>query len=76
MKKTISINLNGMIFKIEEDAYQKLEEYLDSIKRHYKKTEGDEIISDIESSIAEKFSKKINSTKKVIVKKDHHFADL
>lgn len=70
MKKTISITLNGVIFNIEEDAYQSLDTYLESIKKHYEKTEGDEIISDIESSIAEKFQKKINSKKKVIVKKD------
>ncbi|MFW5888507.1 MAG: GIN domain-containing protein [Patescibacteria group bacterium] len=71
MNKTISITLNGMIFHIEEDGYEKLNNYLDSIKQHFSEVEGrDEIIGDIESNIADKFSSKISSKKKVITTKD------
>ena len=29
MKKTLSINLNGVVWTINEDAYQELKNYLD-----------------------------------------------
>lgn len=59
MKKTISITLGGQLFNIEEDAYERLDSYLESIKTHYKDQSGDEIIGDIEASIADKFASKI-----------------
>ncbi len=70
MKKTISINLSGTIFNIEEDAYQKLNDYLESIKNHYDAKESAEIINDIESSIAEKFRAKITRKKQVVTLKE------
>ncbi|MFC1678457.1 hypothetical protein ACFLZ9_01825 [Patescibacteria group bacterium] len=74
MKKTISVTLNSVIFTLEEDAYNKLREYLDSIKDHFSKAESsggsDEIITDIEASIAEKFGAKLNDKKQVINLKD------
>ncbi len=66
MKKSISITLNGLVFNIEEDAYEMLEKYLDSIKKYYEGTEEAEILNDIESSIAEKFSAKLKSEKQAI----------
>lgn len=56
MKKTIQINIAGMVFNIEEDAYDKLNNYLHSIKQYFSSYEGNqEIVSDIEARIAEKF---------------------
>ncbi|MDZ7934183.1 MAG: PspC domain-containing protein [Emticicia sp.] len=56
MKKTIQINIAGMVFNIEEDAYDKLNAYLVSIKQYFASYEGSqEIVSDIEARIAEKF---------------------
>lgn len=56
MKKTIQINIAGMVFNIEEDAYEKLSNYLQSIKQYFSSYEGSqEIVSDIEARIAEKF---------------------
>jgi phage shock protein PspC (stress-responsive transcriptional regulator) len=56
MKKTLTINLAGFVFHIEEDAYSILEKYLDSIHQYFQSFEGSkEIIADIESRIAEKF---------------------
>ena len=56
MKKTLSINIAGFLFHIEEDAYQVLESYLNSIHAYFDTFEGSkEIIADIEARIAEKF---------------------
>lgn len=45
-----------MVFNIEEDAYEKLNNYLASIKQYFSSYEGSqEIVSDIEARIAEKF---------------------
>lgn len=54
MNKTVNINLGGIIFHIDEDAFDKLNAYLRSIKTHYQNEEGcDEIAADIEARIAE-----------------------
>jgi len=67
MKKTINITLNGLVFSLEEDAYEKLKAYLDSIKNYYDSPEEEkEILSDIESSIAEKFSEKLKSKREAV----------
>ncbi|MFZ5390880.1 MAG: PspC domain-containing protein, partial [Patescibacteria group bacterium] len=67
MKKAISITLAGLVFNIEEDAYQKLDWYLNSIRRHYQNNnEEKEILSDIESSLAEKFSSKLKTSRQAI----------
>ncbi len=56
MKKTISINIGGSIFYIEDDAFVVLDEYLKSIKNHFAADPNkDEIISDMESRMAEQF---------------------
>ena len=56
MKKSLNINLAGLVFHIDEDAYHLLSNYLDSLQRHYKQTEeGEEILTDIEARIAEIF---------------------
>lgn len=67
MKKTFSINLNGIVFNIDEDAYEKLQSYLTSIERHFsKEEERKEIIADIEARLAEIFSGKTNASRQVI----------
>lgn len=70
MKKAIKINLSGIIFHIDDDAYEKLKTYLDSISRHFSdKEESKEIIDDIESRIAELFQEKISAESQVITLK-------
>jgi len=67
MKKTIKINLGGIIFHIDEDAYEKLKKYLSALTAKFGHLEeGDEIISDIESRIAEIFQSEIKDEKQVI----------
>ncbi len=56
MNKTININLGGLSFHIDEDAYQKLSRYFEAIKLSLSKSGSqDEIIRDIELRIAELF---------------------
>ncbi len=60
MNKTVSINLNGMLFNLEEAAYQNLANYLSGIRNYLNHTEGhEEIIADIEGRIAELFTEKL-----------------
>jgi phage shock protein PspC (stress-responsive transcriptional regulator) len=60
MKKIININLSGRVIPIEDSAYEKLQAYIESLRRYFANEEGrDEIINDIESRIAELMSEKI-----------------
>src|SRR3990170_4351720 len=71
MKKNISINISGIIFHIEEDGYETLKKYLDSINRYFSTFEdSSEILADIESRIAEIFLSKLNEEKQVITAED------
>jgi phage shock protein PspC (stress-responsive transcriptional regulator) len=70
MNKTISINLGGFFFHIDEDAYSKLTRYLEAVKRSLSPEGRDEIIKDIESRIAELFQEKIQNEKQVIGTKE------
>lgn len=56
MKKNITINLCGRLFQIDEDAYELLQQYVESLRSHFcKQAGGDEIANDIEERIAELF---------------------
>jgi phage shock protein PspC (stress-responsive transcriptional regulator) len=71
MKKTVSININGIFFHIDENAFQVLDNYLETLKHHFTGSEGqDEIISDIEARIAEIFQSRIDDKNQVIRKED------
>lgn len=71
MNKTVNINIGGLFFHIDEDAYQKLSKYFDSIKRSLSNSSGkDEIMKDIEMRVAELLSDKQKSDKHVINNKD------
>ncbi|MFT4669087.1 MAG: phage shock protein PspC (stress-responsive transcriptional regulator) [Flavobacteriaceae bacterium] len=71
MKKTVNVNLAGMFFHIDEDAFGKLTRYLDAIKRSLSDPQGsDEIIRDIEARISELFSEKMKSSSQVISLKE------
>ena len=67
MKKTFTINISGSIFHIDEDAYEKLQDYLRSISAHFGASdEGREIIADIELRISEIFNEKLSSKDQVV----------
>jgi len=68
MKKNISINISGIIFHIEEDGYDKLKGYLESITTYFSTfDDSKEIIADIESRIAEIFLEKLNKAGQQVV---------
>ena len=71
MNKTVNINLGGMFFHIDEDAYQKLTRYFDAIKRSLSNSTGqDEIIKDIEMRVSELLTEKQKTEKHVVGLKD------
>jgi phage shock protein PspC (stress-responsive transcriptional regulator) len=72
MNKTIIININGIVFHIEEDAYEILKNYMTEIKRHFSNSADSlEITTDIENRVAEMFSELLEKdNKQVIVEQD------
>ncbi|MBK8826705.1 MAG: PspC domain-containing protein [Saprospiraceae bacterium] len=61
MNKTFNINLGGYPFAIDEDAYEYIQNYLNTIRRHFSASDGcDEIIYDIEVRMAELFQEHLN----------------
>ena len=71
MKITISINLGGYAFNIDEDAYEYLQSYLKSLEREFEGEESaSEIISDIEGRLAELFRQRLSSYKQVVTMSD------
>ena len=71
MKKTFNINLGGIVFHIDEDAYELLDKYLSNLRIHFSKEEGaEEIVHDMELRISELFSERLNDKKQVITLPD------
>ena len=71
MKKTISVNIAGYVFNIEEEAYERLNQYLAKIKNNFgNAAERDEIMDDIELRIAELFQEKLAKNREVIIGAD------
>lgn len=71
MNKTVNINLANILFHIDENAYNKMRRYLESVKRSFANTSGsDEILADIEARIAELFHEKLANERQVITTKE------
>ena len=71
MKQTYSINLGGIVFNIDDDAYRHLKDYLHQIETHFANDEeGREIMLDIESRIAELFQERLKGARQVIEMND------
>lgn len=71
MKKTVSVNIRGINFQVEEDAYELLQDYIDRLTAALGTEEGSqEIIEDIELRIAEICTSKLSDSKTVIELKD------
>ncbi len=67
MEKTLSINISGWIFNINEDAFEKLSAYFKMLKNHFKKENGgDEIVSDIEARMAELLKERMTNPSTVV----------
>jgi phage shock protein PspC (stress-responsive transcriptional regulator) len=71
MKTTITINLGGMVFHIDDDAYEMLHTYLLAIEKQFvSEDERKEVMSDIELRLAELFSETIGQKRDVIMQDD------
>ncbi|MBK8846718.1 MAG: PspC domain-containing protein [Bacteroidetes bacterium] len=67
MNKTVTVNIGGMVFHIEESAYESLGKYLNAIRGHFTSSDGrEEIMQDIESRIAEMLQQRIGTTRQVV----------
>ncbi len=71
MNKTISINLGGNVFNVEEHAFQLLKNYLDRIRVNFGSDDAvEEIMADIEGRIAELFQERNHERKNVVTEED------
>lgn len=71
MKKNITINLCGRLFQIDEDAYELLQQYINSLRSSFGLQDGgEEIVDDIETRIAELFDE-LKSNGIVAITIDH-----
>lgn len=71
MNKTITSNIAGYVFHIDENAYDKLDAYLNTIRSYFKDSQGkDEIISDIEARLAEMLQERMTDAKQVVSLED------
>lgn len=71
MKTTITINLGGIVFHIDDDAYEMLHTYLLAIEKQFvNDDERREVMSDIEARLSELFSETLAQKRDVIMKDD------
>lgn len=67
MKKTIDVNLNNIVFHIDDDAYDLLRNYLNEIEGYLSAEERKEVMFDIEARVAELFTERLNKSGKNVV---------
>ena len=68
MNKTYNINLGGIPFQIDDIAFEKLNAYLQAVKRKFSAVDGkNEIVEDIEARIAEMFQDNLKASGRTIV---------
>ncbi|MDA3953473.1 MAG: PspC domain-containing protein [Bacteroidales bacterium] len=71
MKTTITINLGGIVFHIDDDAYEMLHTYLIAVEKQFASNEERlEVMSDIEARLSELFTETLNEKRDVIMKDD------
>lgn len=71
MKKTLTVNLGGSVYHIDEDAYRLLDTYLTNLKLYFRKKESaEEIVNDIETRISELFAEKLVGGRQVVIISD------
>ncbi len=71
MKQAVNVNIEGSLFAMDDEAYVFMKNYLDSIERNFAGVEGaGEILSDIESRIAELLAEADPKRVKVVLPSD------
>jgi len=77
MTKSLTVNIGGQLFEIEEAAYSQLRNYIDSLQDHFKNDpDGKEIVEDLEMRIAELFTELQTTEFKTILKEQVEFVKL
>lgn len=68
MKKTLTANLSGTVYHIDEDAYKLLDSYLMNLRQHFNsEAGGEEIVRDIEQRISELFDERLHGGSQMVV---------
>ncbi|MDP4278848.1 MAG: PspC domain-containing protein [Bacteroidota bacterium] len=71
MKKTLSVNLGGMVYHIDEDAYALLTDYLQDVRHHLgDEASSEEVLKDIEQRMSELFTEWMHGNREVVTKPD------
>jgi phage shock protein PspC (stress-responsive transcriptional regulator) len=71
MKKTFSVNLGNRVYNIDDDAYERLKEYLDRIESYFSdEKEREDIINDIEIRLSELFLERLSASRQVVTLAD------
>ena len=71
MKRVETIHINGVVYSITDDAYNKLSSYLDTLRKKFEnEQEGGEIIADIEARISELFTEREGGGSRVVTLED------
>ncbi len=67
MKKTLTANISGKVFNIEEDAYGIMHKYLESVSLYFKNyNDKDEILVDFEQRISENLLSILSNSNEVV----------
>jgi phage shock protein PspC (stress-responsive transcriptional regulator) len=67
MNKVVNVNLSGNAYQVEEDGYATLDEYLESARlRLQGNPDLEEIMDDLEQSVADKMNRFLNARKTVV----------
>lgn len=67
MNKTLTVNLGGFVYHIDEDAYRLLDNYLVNLRLHFRREAGaEEIVRDMEQRIAELFTERLGEHRQVV----------
>lgn len=66
MKKIVNAGIGGRSFVLDEDAYQKLESYLNAFRAGLTVVDAEEVMNDLEFRIAELFQSSLGSQMQVV----------
>ena len=71
MNKVVTVNLAGTAYQIEDAGYEALHAYLETARQRLNgNPDRDEILSDIERAIGEKFAARLSAHKNVVLEKE------
>jgi len=74
MKRTLSINLAGYVYHIDDDAYAKFNQYLAQLEKNLKsENDRQDILADIEARISELLNERLGTKRQVVTIEDINF---